>query len=1248
MTVVEELFDADEYRHFKSLSVEQQRGLVVNELCKQSHLLIFDALESIPEPEKTALHDFLIDLVAGQSKTLILLGSQNETKWLAGSTFEDNVYPLAGIDPKSALTLVTSTLERHKINRRDETIYALPRQLEGNPLLLDIVTRAIFENQTAMLSALEPEMTRTDKQRDEKQQVIFQTAIRCIYNTLAPNEQALLLNCLAPFKHTIKINALAKTDVNHLPFDSCVKVLEKMADWKLLHLFADKVFLQSALAFFIRNEPLAEPRLVATVQKLPPATTAPPLPTPPSFKNEAGIPPKPKEAPSLLIGQRQHDLLIGLRDKWMVNGPTVCFVEGFSGVGKTKVAQALLESMESIGTTVVRVDMPDTETNPVDDLLLELATELEMKNNRQLVDAIDNGQDLLKIFEQILFFKPVLIIIDEFQRAFTQGKAIPIKKLAGFLDKLNRRGVQKGRLLLLCNRSLERGRWLESHEVRTLPGLKPEEAEILLDKLLTEKDSSDEVAPERRREVVHALGCNPRALHVLVECLRREPLDDLIGAMPDLWSFDDRDISAELLRELETALLERVLEHLSKETRGFLDHIAVYRKSVQQKAFKKMADNSAKVAQCRNELIDRFLIELHKGWYSLNPVVREIVLHRFNEQTLLSAHSFAADYYMRHFQAKQMVGGGELGGYFVEARFHLVRAGRAEVLKDIYARFEQYLRTTITSVSPVPKNETELNERIALLSGLLEHGGLKGLAYHLARCYQARRSPGDIEKALKHIRKATGSHAPADSWLLRIILEGEIHGAEQALKVTRQAVSQVSAVELYEKGGELLANANRLDEAIDLLRDGIQKIPADKGLFSLYQSCGELLTRASRLDEAIDLLRDGIQKIPVDKGVIVLYQSCGELLTRANRFDEAIDLQREGIQKIPADKGLVHLYQSCGELLSRASRLDEAIDLLRDGIQKIPADKNLFALYQSCGELLTHANRLDEAIDLLRDGIQKIPVDKGLVHLYQSCGELLSSANRFDEAIDLLRDGIQKIPADKGLFSLYQSCGELLTRASRPQEALEFLREGMRSIPVGKWNRYTLIHLALYLSAAEQDIHTIDEILAGQSKDASEPQQTALGQVLRLQLQGHWQKAAETAQTARTTFPTYIDIATQEAFSWLCAGDSAAAQQAFERFPNEIQLSERNPAAWLKAFIALKQDNLDAARESLSIYLNQPLNHDDPIDERALLRLWDEDAKRGGQHPAGYFPNLPPSLTGLPQTVTRTEYGPSVLAGLIA
>ncbi len=40
------------------------------------------------------------------------------------------------MDYKSAVTLITSTLERHHIHDYGDDIRALPRQLEGHPLLL--------------------------------------------------------------------------------------------------------------------------------------------------------------------------------------------------------------------------------------------------------------------------------------------------------------------------------------------------------------------------------------------------------------------------------------------------------------------------------------------------------------------------------------------------------------------------------------------------------------------------------------------------------------------------------------------------------------------------------------------------------------------------------------------------------------------------------------------------------------------------------------------------------------------------------------------------------------------------------------------------------------------------------------------------------------------------------------------------------------------------------------------------------
>jgi len=236
---------------------EAPQSTVVNRLVKERHLLIFDALEYINESEKTALHDFLMRLVDG--KSLILLGSQLDVKWLAKGTFGDNVYRLSGIDDTSANILMESSLKRHKISYNDDEIRTFYLQVEKNPLLLEIVTRAILKKQTLMLSALQTAITKTNEQGEAKQQSILHAAIHFIYNTLAPDEQGLLL-CLAPLKFAININTLSEYSqrlqqhavLAHLPFNNWEKVLEKIADWELLRLYPD-VLLQSAFADFLRS-----------------------------------------------------------------------------------------------------------------------------------------------------------------------------------------------------------------------------------------------------------------------------------------------------------------------------------------------------------------------------------------------------------------------------------------------------------------------------------------------------------------------------------------------------------------------------------------------------------------------------------------------------------------------------------------------------------------------------------------------------------------------------------------------------------------------------------------------------------------------------------------------------------------------------------------------------------------------------------------------------------------------------------
>ncbi|MFZ4659161.1 MAG: hypothetical protein ACOYNY_19265 [Caldilineaceae bacterium] len=570
--------------------------------------------------------------------------------------------------------------------------------------------------------------------------------------------------------------------------------------------------------------------------------------------------------------------------------------------------------------------------------------------------------------------------------------------------------------------------------------MSPIDAENLLDRLLTDVGRSQEIPTEQRRDVVKWLGGNPRALHVLVASLERSSLEELIGINPEIWETRDREISAELLHRLEHELLERTMDLLDPETATVLRRLAVHRKSVERAVIDMLLPNGTEFATIRDSLINRFLMEQHAGWFSLNPIVREIALRKIKEKVgeLKQAHGRAADHYMRHFLAKAIADSGKLGGHFVEARYHLVQAQRDAELRKIAGRFENHLKASFSSVSPVPSQLDELNERIATLSALLETPGSKGLEYYLARLYQARQTEGDIQKALHYAQRATGPRASADMWVFRLRLEAKVNGPEQVLRIAHDGIAKVPAdkgvVSLYQSAGELLAQAGKADEAITFLKDGIAKVPADKGVVSLYQSAGELLAQAGKADEAITFLKDGIAKVPADKNVVSLYQSAGELLAQAGKTDEAITFLKDGIVKVPVHKSCSMLYQSAGELLAQVGKLDEATTLLKNGMVSIPDQYGRGGVVDTILHFLYFQQKTQE-LDNFLAGSGKLVVDPRQVAFGKVLGAII--LRDWETAAKISCEEMRNFPADRRLQQMEIFCNLCVNKVSLADDALK-------------------------------------------------------------------------------------------------------------------------------------------------------------------------------------------------------------------
>lgn len=603
-----------------------------------------------------------------------------------------------------------------------------------------------------------------------------------------------------------------------------------------------------------------------------------------------------------VFGAQRKKLLEWLATSWLDEGPPICFIEGSPGVGKTALAGDLCQIAKSDGAFQTCFEEATSRPDPsLTDLFIDLAANLSSHCEQPEMEAAllaGSEMNLARALDRALRHK-VLIVIDDMQRLFKPNSGEPIEEVAAVLSSIGSHRGHLGRLLLLSDRLVVQGRWSTEIPVKKLDELGADEAVELLEDRLLEAKISEAVEDERKADLVQALGRNPRAIETLVSTLAFESLDEVIGRHPGFWSVDDRNVSREFLLKLEKDLLERSISRLSPENYKRLLLLSVHRKNFEQAVFQLLCDGKhAESRQLSHALVAHFLLKHVAGWYSIQAVVREIGLAHLKEHDsdFKQAHARAAEYYVRPLKSRDASGfNSRLVNSFAEARYHLYHAGRNEDLRQLLVQMMDVALAEMSTNSPVPEHPEVLNERIGILTILLENQAPGGLYYYMARCLRARNKTGDLKNAIEHARKATsGRRVPADSWVLLAQLLEQSGNKPAAIDTIYKALDSVPTQDkrfaLYHYGAALLASDKRSTDASILLQEGILNVPAEKNLAALYLKAADLYVDQDRADMAIGLLQEGTQRIPVKHNLISLYRALVQVLIKEERVPEASEL----------------------------------------------------------------------------------------------------------------------------------------------------------------------------------------------------------------------------------------------------------------------------------------------------------------------------------------------------------------------
>jgi hypothetical protein len=577
----------------------------------------------------------------------------------------------------------------------------------------------------------------------------------------------------------------------------------------------------------------------------------------------------PQHLPGVVLTSDATALTDELAENWSDSIPRVVLVEGFPGVGKSRVGREVVDRWPGLA---VRVEVPEDFVS-IEDVLLDVATRFDELGDEEMssLEDLDLLSGLLRVMR-----KGALLVIDDVQRLLDPSTGIPQKELRRLVEKVAS-AEHIGRLLLLSNQAPADGLWLEKVRRVVLGPPTAGVAESFLDQLLIDRGLAAQIPVDQRSSVVKWLGGNPRAITALVACLMDQTLDQLIEMEPDAWQLRDEVVSPQLIQKLETYFLSRTLDQLDSNALLLLEALSVYRKPFRADAIDRLSRIVSDPASAREALSSRYLLEMHGAYLSLHPIIRRLARVRLsqNPRREHNAHTAASDHFVRRLRptSSTPINLATAGEAFVEARYHLLVAGRQSEFEKIASDHRRQLLSHYRLTTTPPSSATARRQLLVTLLAALSAGdsGFAPLRILLARLLLERGQPDDDLQALRQLVQASRESKDVWCWRTRIDLTVKLEGLPAGKGVSVQALSKLHAsnhwMPYYRYAASLIGENRQVSdaEALSWLNESFDRVPANS-LYGLYGLASFILCRRNRRTEALELLLTAVDKVGTNSG----------------------------------------------------------------------------------------------------------------------------------------------------------------------------------------------------------------------------------------------------------------------------------------------------------------------------------------------------------------------------------------------